>query len=158
MKAVFVLWLLLVAGNVFSQKKFDKVITGKLNQEVFSTDAVLKQWFLKGYNAYGVNDTLIEQLRAFIADKQIVVVLGTWCSDSQREFPQLIKILETCHFPMKNLKVYGVSKNKTIPVKVVHRYRIKNVPSVIVFKNEVELGRIVEKAKVSLEYDLLHLD
>lgn len=156
MKPLLFLWFCFLSVSVFAQKKFNKVLLGKIEQGTFSEDAEIKQWFLKEYSAYKVNDSLVKILAPFLSGKKIVVVLGTWCSDSQREFPRLIRILETINFPMKNLEIYGMNRKKTRPVKIVRTYSITNVPTIVVLKGNVVVGRIIEKPKVSLEYDLSH--
>ena len=157
MKPLLFLWFSLLSVSVFAQKKFDKVILGKIERRQFSEDAEMKQWFLKEHSTYRVTDSLIKVLERFLSDKKIVVVLGTWCSDSQREFPRLIKILEAINFPMQNLAIYGVNRKKTRPVKIVRAYSITNVPTIVVLKDNTVVGKIVETPKVSLEYDLLNM-
>src|ERR1041385_9004206 len=115
MKPVWVILFSMLFLPGFTQEKFKKVITGKLDLKIFSNDAELKQWFEKEYKAYHPDSSVLNDLRDRLIKKQIVVVLGTWCSDSQREFPRLMKVLDLLQFPMAGLRIYGVNNNKSLP-------------------------------------------
>jgi hypothetical protein len=53
--------------------------------------------------------------------------------------------------------MYGVDRNKKSNNKEEEAYKIINVPTIIVMKDGVELGRIVETTKTSIESDLLKI-
>src|SRR3954469_22956624 len=113
---------LLIAGlfllfGASAQEKFKKEMVGRLKPEIFTKDAELKQWYEKEYASYQPNEgrALYGDLKAFLKDKKVVVILGTWCSDSQREFPRLMKVLDGIHFPRAKLKIYGVDSKKRLP-------------------------------------------
>src|SRR4051812_27552146 len=150
MKAAFIFLLCISVNWCYAQNKKDKIFLGQLNQKTFTTNKQLRKWFFAEYNSYKVNDTLLQRLTTnFSDDKRIVVVLGTWCSDSQREFPRLIKILEAIHYPVNTLSIFALSRDKKLPSKIVHQYKITNVPTIIVMNDWIEFGRIVEEPKVS---------
>ncbi|MCB4234942.1 hypothetical protein LDL59_07065 [Kaistella anthropi] len=44
----------------------------------------------------------------------ITVVMGTWCEDSYREVPRLMKILESMNFPEQKLKIIAVNRKKKL--------------------------------------------
>lgn len=157
MKAAFLLFFPLLLLSSFAPTEFNKEIVGKLKLKKFSKDKELKQWYAKEFNAYHPTDSILQKLKEHLEGKQIVVVLGTWCSDSQREFPRLIKVLAAIDFPAVSLKIYGVNKTKSAAYDIVNKYKIMNVPTIIVLdKDEKEIERIVENVKVSTEADLLH--
>ena len=43
---------------------------------------------------------------------EVTIVLGTWCSDSQREVPRFFKVLNEAGYNDKRVKVIAVDKNK----------------------------------------------
>ncbi len=155
MKFAFALLFSCFSLSASSQKDFKKVITGELNRSIFSTDEELKQWFPKEYSKYKPKASSVKNLQKQLEGKKIVVVLGTWCSDTQELFPQLLKILDLIGFPKNALVIYGMDKGKTTPADIIARYKIEKVPTFIVFNNAgKETGRIIETVDDSVEEDL----
>lgn len=118
-----------------------------------------KDWFDKAYNAYMVDAFTVHTIQPMLANKTIEVFLGSWCGDSKREVPRLIKILQAAKFDTANLKLvfvnnapaaYRQSPQHEEVGKGIHR-----VPTIIVYNNKGEMGRIVESPRISLEKDLL---
>ena len=87
--------------------------------------------------------------------------MGTWCGDSRRELPRVLKMLDCCNFPMKNLTMVMVSNKDSLYKKSPqHEEAGKNivrVPTIIVEQKGIEVGRIIEFPKTSLEKDLLSI-
>ncbi len=85
----------------------------------------------------------------------IWLVFGTWCHDSQREVPRIIKLIEQLGVNYK-LHLYAVAPDKkimdTIPVS-----SIKYTPTLVLFSGDTELARIIETPQQSWESDLAAL-
>jgi len=139
-----------------AQQSFTKVRTGNIRVLNFSSDAEMRQWFLPEYRAYEPTDTLLKKINNYLTGKQLVLVLGTWCSDSQREVPRWMKVLNRAGYDVEYMKIIGAGRNKKTPLHIVNKYRITNVPTLIVYQNGKEVKRITESPKVSFEYDLLN--
>ncbi|QTY27424.1 thioredoxin family protein [Flavobacterium sp. CS20] len=121
-----------------------------------------KSWFNKNYNSYEPSPKHIKQIKKLLAknDYKIEVYFGTWCSDSQREVPRLIKILEASEFDFDNLKLVGVGPEKKVPnvsKKRQKQLNITNVPTIIVYQDDKEINRFVEYAQESLEKDFINI-
>lgn len=154
-KTILVVSFSLLQLSVSAQEKYKKEITGKLPLKIFSKDAELKLWFGKEYESCHPDQSVLKNLKQHLAGKKITVVLGTWCSDSQELFPRLMKVLKEIHFPLNDLRIYGMNKKKTIPAKIVAKYKITNVPTIIILNADgTEKGRITETVTVSVEADL----
>ncbi len=88
----------------------------------------------------------------------IIVFLGTWCGDSKRNFPRLMKILEETKFPESKLQIIGVNRQKQAPDGEEVKYNIRHVPTIIVEKYGKEIGRITEEPETGfIEKDLLNI-
>ena len=91
----------------------------------------------------------------------IKLFLGTWCGDSKRESPKLIKILETADFPMEQLEIvaldYRKGLYKTSPTGEEKGLNIIKVPTIIFFKDGKEVNRIVESPLETLEQDIAQI-
>ena len=88
----------------------------------------------------------------------ITVFLGTWCGDSKRKFPRLMKILNETNFPESKLHIIAVNRKKQSPNGEEVKYNITKVPTIIVQKYGKEIGRITEEPESGyIEKDLLQI-
>ncbi len=130
------------------------MLLGKANREGLQMEA-FKSWFNPGYTDYKVDSETLKQLKPLLKDVTITLFMGTWCEDSQRETPHFYKILDDAGFVESKLTLITVSEEKTTPQGFEKGKNITNVPTIIFYKNEKELGRIVEYPIESLEKDML---
>ena len=139
-----------------------KLMLGEFNLEELKATKN-KEWFNRSYEEYSPNLETLKKLTSEVKKENfhIEVYLGTWCPDSQREFPQLIKLLDQINFDMDNLRLVGVDRDKVVPLLSEAERKsldINHVPTIIVFdENGKELNRYVEFAQESLEKDLLKI-
>lgn len=134
------------------------VLTGKCTRDVF-LEAPFNKWYWEFYNAYKVDTATCTFLAPLLIDKKITIFLGTWCGDSKRQVPAILKMLDCCNFPMENLTLIMVSNQphmyKQSPQHEELGKQIVRVPTVIIEEKQTELGRIIEYPQVSLEKDML---
>lgn len=115
-------------------------------------------WFTPGFEQYTPDAALLKNLKTLLREVDIQVFLGTWCGDSRREVPKFIKLLEAADYPMERLQLIGVDRRsefyKQSPTGEHVGRNILRVPTIILLKNGVEIGRIIERPRISLEADL----
>ncbi len=114
-----------------------------------------KAWFDEEYNAYKLDDTSINALEPLLKNYSLEVFMGTWCGDSRREVPRLYKILNAVHFDYSKMELYTVNHDKKTVDNMQEGKRIDYVPTIIIYKDQKEIGRIVESPIETLEKDLL---
>lgn len=99
-----------------------------------------------------------ERLTRPAAGREVVVYLGSWCSDSRRELARLWSAVERTGgdfgFPVRYV---GVDRTKTEPVTLLEGVDLRYVPTLIVLENGTEVGRIVETPPHAIESDLADL-
>ncbi|MEM9828394.1 MAG: hypothetical protein AAF958_17525, partial [Planctomycetota bacterium] len=106
---------------------------------------------------------LVEQLRESATDNNIrcKLFLGTWCGDTQREVPKLLRLFETIQWPMENLEMHAVDyvagHYKMDPAGQARKHRVHRVPTLIVMRGDQTIGRIVETPTTSWEMDLAQI-
>jgi thiol-disulfide isomerase/thioredoxin len=115
-------------------------------------------WYLKGIDDYQVKTEAINKLLEINKDDlSIKIVMGTWCPDSRREVPRFMRVMDAWHFPSEKLIFIGVDDAKQSPVGEYNGLNIQRVPTFILYKNNIEAGRIIENPKTSLEQDMVDI-
>ena len=92
-----------------------------------------------------------------LEDISVVIMFGTWCHDSKREVPRMLRILDSAGVRTEQISLIGVDTNKEEPKGQEKTYNLRNTPTLILLKNGKEVGRIIERPNVSLEADLIGL-
>ena len=104
------------------------------------------------------NYEVIEQINlSDLEDISVVIMFGTWCHDSKREVPRMLRILDSAGVGTEQISLIGVDTNKAEPKGREKLYNLRNTPTLILLKNGKEVGRIIERPNVSLEADLIGL-
>jgi thiol-disulfide isomerase/thioredoxin len=115
-------------------------------------------WYLKGFDDYQVKTDAINKLLDISkADLSIKIVMGIWCPDSRREVPRFMRVLEAWQFPVAKVTFIGVDDAKQSPVGEYLKLNIQRVPTFIIYKNNIEAGRIIENPVTSLEQDMVNI-
>jgi hypothetical protein len=155
--------LMLLAGTeVFGQYGFDVSKDKENGQVVYKgmiTFADLKEqlsfsWLEKGANEYKPDTNQLKFLKANLPNYNITVFMGTWCDDSQNLIPKLYKVLQLTNYPMTKYMMYGIDRAKRSKDDEQKLYNIDKVPTVILYRNNREAGRITEFVQKSIEKDL----
>jgi len=74
----------------------------------------------------------------------MTVVFGTWCGDSKEFVPRLLKTVHAAANPKVSVKLVALDNDFLHPPDAIARWRVINVPTVIVESGGVEIGRITE--------------
>jgi thiol-disulfide isomerase/thioredoxin len=115
-------------------------------------------WYLKGFDDYQVKTDAINKLLDISkGDLSIKIVMGIWCPDSRREVPRFMRVLDAWQFPSAKVTFIGVDDAKQSPVGEYLKLNIQRVPTFIVYKNNIEAGRIIENPATSLEQDMVNI-
>ncbi|SIQ81757.1 hypothetical protein SAMN05880574_1275 [Chryseobacterium sp. RU37D] len=135
-----------------------KMLLGNQLKEQF-LKAPYADWYVKEHDEYAIDQKAVDQLRKQkVNTYNILVFMGTWCEDSHRDFPRLMKILEELKFPDNKLTVIALNRKKESPNGDEGLYNIQKVPTIIVQKYGKEIGRIVEMPSTGyIERDLVEI-
>jgi thiol-disulfide isomerase/thioredoxin len=79
------------------------------------------------------------------------VLFGTWCHDSQREIPKLLRMLEDINLKPEKISLIALDYDKNEPLNRGEMLGVKRTPTIIFYKDEIEIGRIEETPKIMLE-------
>jgi len=114
-----------------------------------------KQWYNFSFNSYRIDSATTNQLKPLLKNKTMQIFLGSWCDDSKREVPRMLKILNYAGFDTTHIQLICVNHAKQSPQHEEQGKHITNVPTFIIYNHKKEMGRIIESPKLSLEKDLL---
>ena len=122
----------------------------ELQQEPFA------EWYQMESDGYEV-DTELTNAISDPGQYTYEVFLGTWCGDSRREVPRMEKIFSEMGIDMSNVLIVTLDRDKISPNGEQEGKDIRYVPTLIVNKDNQEIGRIVESPSsetATLESDL----
>ena len=153
MKGIILALSLLISLVGFSQKQFEiirepneKILKGIITREDITADTGYK-WYNQNLAGYKPNATAVNALKTKGGDLQILAFGGTWCGDTQFILPKFFSILDASSFPAERVTLIGVDRNKKSIGHLTEALNVVNVPTFIIMKNGVELGRVVEYGK-----------
>ena len=130
-----------------------KITIEELQQEPFN------EWYQMESDGYEV-DTELTNAISDPGQYTYEVYLGTWCGDSRRELPRMEKIFNEMGIDMPNVLIVTLDRDKISPNGEQEGKDIRYVPTLIVSKDNQEIGRIVESPSsetATLESDLFEI-
>lgn len=139
---------------VSSSPEGEKILLGEVSIAQIDFFA---PWYSREYNLYKPKTALLKEIKPKLEGVSIVLLMGTWCTDSQREVPAMIKILHDAGYKTETIKTIAVNTSKFVPVGLDEGYNLINVPTLIFYKEGKEINRIVEFPLKSLEQDILDI-
>jgi thiol-disulfide isomerase/thioredoxin len=113
-------------------------------------------WFIPNYKEYNPDGFLCEVILYSQPDK-IVIVLGTWCSDSKREVPRFFRVFDKLGWDKEIITMYAVDKGKTLPEFEKLNLDIERVPTFLIYNADELVGTIVETPETSFEEELIRI-
>jgi thiol-disulfide isomerase/thioredoxin len=117
--------------------------------------SALDSAFMAKYDSTTVSQDFVDLIRLVNHGIDVVVFLGTWCSDSRREVPHFLKIADQAGIPMSRITLFALDRQKQSPDGTAKHYDIDRVPTFVFLKEGEEVGRIVETPKTTLEGDIV---
>lgn len=109
-------------------------------------------------DAYTPDPVAVASLKRIDRPTQLVVAFGTWCGDSKRNLPRLLKTLSVAQNQQISLRLVAVNRGFTAPLSFIDERELTNVPTIIAERDGHELGRIVENpGRPTIEAELASL-
>ncbi len=131
----------------------DKILNGPISKEGLQK-LPYKVWFNTNYKTYIVDTESLKNIkRRQLKGLRILVFMGTWCHDSNREIPRLMRVCEELGI-YDQLELYGVDVNKKSRLGKEKDYNVRKTPTIIFMRDGVEIARILEEPEISFEQDL----
>lgn len=110
--------------------------------------------------SYSPDPVVVEAIASMIQPgDRLEVYLGTWCSDSQREVPKLLELLDLVSELGASLPVsyVAVDRAKREPAELLEGKAVSKVSTFIYYRDDTETGRIEETPEGLFEDHFLRL-
>ena len=131
----------------------EKILNGPITKDGLRK-MPYKIWFNTNYKTYLVDTGTLKNIRKKkLKGLKVLAFMGTWCHDSNREIPRLIRVMEELGME-GDLELYGVDVNKTSEKGREEAYDIRKTPTIIFLKEGKEIARILEKPEISFEQEM----
>jgi thiol-disulfide isomerase/thioredoxin len=124
----------------------NKILKGILSRDLLEKDSTFT-WCRKNRAGYIPNELTVSALRKNRSQVQLIVFGGTWCDDSKNILPKLFSLLDAASFPTNHLTIVGVDHQNRSISNLSEQLHIEHVPTLIVFKDGKEAGRIIDYGK-----------
>ncbi len=100
--------------------------------------------FAQSYRQFTVSKQQQRQVQNWPDDIKIDVFFGTWCHDSQREVPRLLKLLS--YNTKIEITLIALDFHKADPLGLAQANNIQFTPTFVIYRQGREVGRIIERA------------
>jgi thiol-disulfide isomerase/thioredoxin len=140
-----------------SARKSDAgVMTGWVQPSVFMKDSGHAS-FRERYDTVTVDTNLTGMIRQLSAGVEVLVFYGQWCSDSRRDVPHFLRIVEAAAWEPRQMRFYALDRTKESSDGLTEKYSIQLLPTFIFSNGSQEIGRIVESPQTTLEGDMVKI-
>lgn len=131
-----------------------EVLIGLMDEKGLSNPIFVEEWEDR-VAIYQPDKMVTKKLKKYFKknkDIQVQVFFASWCGDSKEHMPDFVKLAKKAK--IKKVTYFALSRQKSMPNMDEEKYQIELVPTFIIYRNDEEIGRIVETPAVSLEKDL----
>ena len=109
------------------------------------------EMFKRNFDAYEVT----AGIDGLPADLKVKILFGTWCHDSEREVPRMMKLLAASGVKEESISLISLDIRKEEPEGRAKALDVRFTPTFIFFSGDIELGRIIERPTISLRDDVV---
>ncbi len=135
-----------------TQKDMNGNLIGMIKKEVLFKEFPV---FLESYKHYKADQTILSKLKKY-QNVDVLIILGTWCSDSRRRVGEFLKIVDMAGLKW-NIMLIGVDREKKYPGEIIRQFNLEKVPTFIFYARKKTLGKIVENPVRTMEEDILKI-
>lgn len=115
------------------------------------------EWFNNSYSEHRLDSLRVDSITPLLAGVDIKIFMGSWCEDSQREVPALMRILDMSGYDSSTIEMIAIDHDKQTPDQKEEGYDVEYIPTIIFSRDGKELNRIVEYPVNTLEMDMLQI-
>lgn len=150
--STFILFGVLMIDAATAQSISDQIglVTA---EEIIDHDRIFSIYM----DRYDPEEEAIEYLSSQKDSLALYIFFGNWCRESKKYIPGLMKTLQMLESDLFEATYIGVDDKKKYPESFLNKFDIKYIPTVVVLKGGLEIGRIVERPHQPIESDLVQI-
>lgn len=133
----------------------DEMIVGKISIDDLSSMNGFENLIIE--EEYKGKADKLSQLTALLDGVNVEAYIGTWCEDSQYNFPQIIALLRQAGYDVNAIKIWGLDRDKKMIDGSAPPNEVLYVPTVIFRRDGTELGRFVENPNKTIIDDFIQI-
>jgi len=120
----------------------ERILIGPVERSAFQDSS----WYGENYSLYKPQAKLIRQIDSVDSGDSVLIVFGSWCSDSHAWVPMFLSITDSTMLAHK-IGFIAVPRSKGWLDQLTPGLNIEKVPTFIFYHDGKEIGRIVEEPK-----------
>lgn len=132
--------------DVLVERPNEKSLVGLLSKNVLSSDTSFS-WYVENHKNYQPHTQGLATIKNYRDSIQLLAFMGTWCEDSQFIIPRFFALTEQAGIDSSRIVLFGVNRNKETWGNLAKTLGIELVPTLLVFRNGKEIGRVIEYGK-----------
>lgn len=135
--------------EIIRESNGNKILKGFMTRNDIAADSSFP-WYVQNQKNYIPDAGALAGLKAQKDSVYILAFGGTWCDDTKNILPKFYSLTESAGFSNDRITLIGVDRSKKTVNHLTETFNVLNVPTIIVFKNGREIGRVVEYGKYGL--------
>lgn len=151
LRSIAPLVLVLLTSSISYAKDY---YVGEIEAEKILTDFPK---FTKHQDDVFYSDDQIAELKLIKQPTQVKIYFAQWCHDSQREVPRLIQLFKQVNNNNIDVWLYSLDTAKSDPLGLAKEANIKRTPTIILYQDEKEVGRILEVPRMDWASDITNM-
>lgn len=150
---MLLIFLILIIGNLpVVQAQTD--LLGKVSvEEILQHNRVYDIYVQR----YQPDSASVAFLKEFDEHIDIMVLFGSWCHDSKRYIPEFLKVMQIADNANINVQYIAQDRNKQDPEGLSDNLNLQYTPTLIIYRDSQEIGRIIESPAESIEKDIVKI-
>ncbi|MFM8805773.1 MAG: thioredoxin family protein [Sphingomonadales bacterium] len=129
--------------ETLQERPNEKTLKGWLTRAVLEQESSFT-WMQENYKAYQPHAAGLQMLRQYKDSVRFLIFMGTWCEDSHFIIPRFFALADAAALAAERISLVGVDRNKTTWGQLSATLHVDLVPTIIVYRQGKELGRVVE--------------
>jgi len=158
-KIIFAAVILLVFSTIVRSQTFaidsishERILIGSVQRSAFQDSS----WYAENYSVYKPQAELIHQIDSLDAGDSVLIVFGSWCSDSHMWVPMFLSITDSTRLAHR-IGFIAVPRSKGWRDQLTPGLNIEKVPTFIFYHDGKEIGRIVEEPKEDIGANIVDI-